>query len=116
LNGFAFAFLLCALISIFVFRYVNLGQLESDPNYLKDFKVWRGASYLIYFNWIIGIVFWLFKKFRMKHTLILIDGDAFLPNHHSFFLTAFILSAIYLTLFLLYLLLKLSIIGYNGII
>jgi hypothetical protein len=87
-----------------------LNHLKSDPNYLKDFKVWRGASYLIYFNWIIGIVFWLFEKFRINYRLILTEEDTFLPNHQAFFLTASILSAIYLTLFLAYLLFELNII------
>jgi len=71
---------------------------------MTRFRIWRGASYLIYFNWILGIVFYLLNKFKINYKLILIEDDTFVPKHQSFFFSATIMSAIYLFLFAVYIL------------
>jgi hypothetical protein len=53
----------------------------------------------------------LMKKFRINYRMILIEDDMFIPKHETFFFSASILSAIYLILFLIYLLYKLQIIS-----
>lgn len=104
INGFIFAVLLFSLVGILVFRGVNTSKLESNSGYMIQFKVWRGASYPIFLNWIIGIVLAFFDHFKINYRMILIDGDAYLPRPQAFLFTAMILSTIFLVLFLVYLL------------
>ena len=71
---------------------------------MSDFKIWRGASYLIFMNWVAAIVFSLFDYCKINYRLILTEFDTFVSKPQTFFQTAFILSSVYLTLFLVYLL------------
>jgi hypothetical protein len=71
---------------------------------MTEFKIWRGASYLIMMNWVIGIVLFLFDFFKINYRLVMIEVDTFVPRPQAFLLTATILSAIYLILFLIYML------------
>jgi len=105
------------LIGIIVLRQVNISTLENDENYLVNFRVWRGASYLLCFNWIMGLVLTIFDRLRINYRLILIDHDRFIGKPQSFFMTATILSAIYLLLFLIFTLKSLNLIqGYDHLI
>ena len=47
--------------------------------------------------------------------MILIEEDTFIPKHQAFFYTASVMSAIYLTLFMVYLLNKLKMISLSGL-
>lgn len=111
INGFTCAVLFVSLIGIILFRQLNLAKLEESSSYQVRFRIWRGASYLIYFNWVLAITFFILSKWKINYSLILMDGDTFVPKHQRFFTTASILSAIYLILFAIYLLAELKIIG-----
>jgi hypothetical protein len=57
----------------------------------------------------------LCDKFRINYRMILLEDSMFLPKHQAFFFTASVLSAIYLTLFMVYLLFKLGMINGHGL-
>jgi hypothetical protein len=59
---------------------------------------------LICFNWVVGVAFWACGRLRVNYRMILTEGDCCLPGPQSFFLSASVLSATYLALFLTYLL------------
>jgi hypothetical protein len=82
---------------------MELSTLESNSSYLTEFKIWRGASYLIFMNWVIGIVLFLFDYFKINYRLVLIESDTFVPKPQAFLQTAVTLSAIYLIMFIIYL-------------
>jgi hypothetical protein len=54
-------------------------------------------------NWVIGIVLLLFDYFKINYRLVLLEADTFMPKPQAFLKTAVTLSAIYLILFLVYL-------------
>jgi len=84
---------------IVVIRQLNYSSLSESPTYLIRFRIWRGASYFIFFNWVIAIVIFIWTKTRVNYRMILIEDDAYVPNYQSFFQTATLLSAIYIILF-----------------
>jgi hypothetical protein len=100
LNGFICAILLIALVAIIVFREVNIDRLETVPDYQIKFQIWRGASYLIIFNWVCATVFYLMKHWNINYQLVLLEDDKVLGNASQFFKSASILTAIFLVLFL----------------
>lgn len=107
-NGFTCAVLFVSLIGIILYRQLNLAQLEESSSYQVRFRIWRGASYLICFNWVLAITFYILNRWKINYQLILMDGNSFIPKHQKFFTTASVLSAIYLILFAVYLLAELK--------
>jgi hypothetical protein len=99
-----FAFLLVALIAIISFRTANLAELEASASYRIEFTVWRGASYLIWFNWVCAVVFCILDHLGINYRMILMENGFFIEKYQSFIWTASFLSAIYLGLFLVYML------------
>jgi hypothetical protein len=65
--------LLFALAAIIIFRQINITALEINIDYDTQFQVWRGASYLISFNWMIAIVFYLLDYLGINYRLILLE-------------------------------------------
>lgn len=71
-NGFVCSVLLLALSAIIIFRWVNIDELEAQVDYQISFQVWRGASYLIIFNWVCAVVCYLLNKWKINYRLILL--------------------------------------------
>lgn len=57
----------------------------------------------------------LCNKYKINYRMILIEEDTYIPKHQAFFFTASVMSAIYLTLFMVYLLFKLNLILGSGL-
>lgn len=104
LNGFICSILIFAMAAIITFRQVNINELEAQSDYQMQFQVWRGASYLIWFNWVFALAFYLLVKCKINYKLVLLEKDNIVGKYQSFFWTASLLSTIYMLLFLTYLL------------
>jgi hypothetical protein len=103
-NGFNCAFLLVTLLALVVFRQSNISSLEESASYRIEFTVWRGASYMIWFNWVCAVVLFVFDHTGINYRMILMEDGFFLEKYQSFIRSASLMTAIYLILFLVYLL------------
>jgi len=101
---------------IIVIRQLNYSTLSESDTYLTRFRIWRGASYFIFFNWVVAIVTLLWTKMRVNYRMVLIEDDTYVPKYQAFFQTATLLSAIYLILFAISLIQELGIIENNPFI
>lgn len=83
-------------------------------NYQVSFQVWRGASYLIIFNWVCAVVCYLLTRWKINYKLVLLEDDKVVGSSSKFFKSSCFLTAIYLVLFLIELLHRLQYIqGYE---
>lgn len=48
--------LVCFGALIFFKQYHNI-SLETNKTYASDFPIWRGASYIIFYQWMLGFSF-----------------------------------------------------------
>ena len=79
-----------------------------------QFQIWRGASYLISFSWVLAFLTYLYQRLGINYRMILLEENKYLESPESFFMTASVLSAVYLVLFLVYLLKQLNyIVGFD---
>jgi xenotropic and polytropic retrovirus receptor 1 len=105
-----------ALFAVIIFREANIEELEIYSDYKLRFQIWRGASYVIIFNWVCCMTFYFMEKWGINYRMILMEDDYIVGNPYSFFVTATGITAIYLVLFLMYTLKRLGIIeGHPGI-
>ena len=72
LHGFIFAILIFALCGIIIFRETNIAELELKKDYEAQFQVWRGASYLISFNWVLAFVTYIYSRLGINYRMILL--------------------------------------------
>lgn len=91
-----------------MFRQINIDELETKVGYQVRFQIWRGASYLIIFNWVCAIVFYLLSRWNINYKLVLLEDDKTIGRASQFFKTAVILSVIFLLLFLVDILYRLN--------
>lgn len=94
--------------AIIIFRQINIDELENTVNYQVRFQIWRGASYLIIFNWVCAVVFYLLTRWNINYKLVIMEDHCTLGNASQFFKTAAILTVIYLILFLVDILYRLQ--------
>lgn len=70
---------------------------------------------MLYTNWILTLVFYLCERFKLNYKLLLLEGDCFIPRPQSFFLSATVMTAVYLVLFGLFMANELKVINVQGL-
>lgn len=95
--------LIALAIVFFVMEYFNISP-ETNRAYYEDFPIWRGASYFVAFQWILGAILAFLERTKINYKLILnIEGKS-MPKSKSLFFDASISTLIYLVLIGLYML------------
>ena len=93
-----------ALFGLIIFRQTNISSLEDNASYRINFIIWRGASYMIWFNWVCAVVFFVLEHLGINYRMILLEDSCFIEKYQSFIRSASLMTAIYLVLFFVYLL------------
>ena len=58
--------------TLIIFYKENLRiTVMTDSEFQTIFPIWRGASYLIFYTWILGFDIWLFEYFKIDYKQIL---------------------------------------------
>ena len=63
--------LICILGVIIYFKERNNIYLETSKVYQSDFPIWRGASYLVFYQWVMGCCLVFLEASQINYKLIL---------------------------------------------
>lgn len=92
---------LAVVLFIKQFHHINL---DTNKTYQADFPIWRGASYFVAFQWILGFSLLFLEQTHLNYKMILNIGGKSLPKSKSLFIDAAVTTLIYFLLISLYLL------------
>lgn len=81
---------------------VKDSKFDDNSIFTRDFPVWRGISFFIIYMWILAIDVYMFERHHISHKLIFKFNDYHASTYTEAFYRASIFSAVYLVLFLLY--------------
>ena len=95
--------LVCFAAIIFFKQYHNI-TLENNKTYASDFPVWRGASYIIFYQWMLGFSFLFLESTQINYKLILTLESETIPKPQQLLFNAQNVTIIYLVFFCVYML------------
>lgn len=87
---------------VIALQQLNLPNLDSDPIFSRDFPVWRGIGFFLIYMWVLALNVFMFERHHINHKLIFKFTDYHASTSVEAFYRASIFSAVYLILFLLY--------------
>lgn len=76
--------------------------LEVNKTFTEHFPIWRGASYILFYLWFIGLDVTFYERSQINYRLIFKFGRYNMPESKFIFLRAGVLSLIYIVLFYLF--------------
>jgi flagellar biosynthesis protein FlhB len=90
--------------------YENLSIENNSAAFSRDFPTWRGIALFILYIWILGFDVYCFERYKISHRLIFTFNDHHYSSSSSVFKIAGFYTALFMVIFLLYLLLVTNII------
>jgi hypothetical protein len=90
-----------SLIVVIIIIYARSDVNDEDPQFHRDFPVWRLLSYIILYMWIFAMNIVVFEKFRINYQLIF-DFKKMSPQSAFALALASIFTFVYLSFFIFY--------------
>jgi hypothetical protein len=109
------ATILLLAILIFIINYQDLSIENTSAAFARDFPTWRGVAIFILYIWILGFDVYMFEKYKISHRLIFQFNDHHYSTSSSIFKIAGFFTAIFMILFLIYLLFITNIVSNTGL-
>lgn len=88
---------------IFIILYQGL-DVENNSVFARDFVVWRGLAIFVLYIWVLGFDLYCFERYKISHRLTFHFNDHHYSTSAEIFRLAGLFTALYLVLFLIYLL------------
>lgn len=92
------AILMMTTVLIFTDQSNNF-KIEGTNNFTNHFPIWRGASYILFYLWLLGLDVLFYERSQINYRLIFQFKHHNMPESRFIFLRVSILSVIYLVLF-----------------
>lgn len=93
-------------MTVIIFMVVILARasitLQSDPAFNRDFPLFRGISYILFYIWALGIDLHIFEKYRITHRIIFQNNSTEYPTSTDLFEIAGVFSILFVIIFTLY--------------
>lgn len=102
LVGVAMGCLVLMVTVLIITDYVNNITLEDDSIFINHFPIWRGASYILFYLWILSLDILFYERSQINYPLIFQFKDHYMPSSKYILLRASILSIIYIVLFYMF--------------
>lgn len=102
LVGLAIGALIMLIMIIPMNDIINNISIKTNQEFREQFPMWRGASYWLFYMWLIGCNFLFYETSQINYKLIFYMKGHKLKPSRSIFLTAAIFSFIYIGFFILF--------------
>lgn len=93
----------CLMVGVLIMStMISSISIEHSEIFRNHFPVWRGASYVLMFMWMLGISVLFYEKAQINYNLIFHYGDNDMPQSKAIFLRASYFTLLFFFLFVFF--------------